>query len=310
MAVIAIDLGGTRIKFGIIENGGKIIASGKIEAAPENGVAENLQKINDAVTVLMASHNLSKNQISGIGISVPSLVNNSNQILSRYVKYADASDFDFNAWAVQSWNAPIRLENDARAALVGEWKYGAGKGFDDIALLTLGTGVGSAILSEGKLYKGKHFLGGNLAGHSSINLNGAPCNCGFVGCLETEGSTWALQGIAVQHPLYHTSQLASVAALEFIHLFDAADKGDELANILLKNCLNAWGTAAVNIVHSHDPEIIIISGGIMKRQAQILPALQKMVDQFAWLPAGTIKVMAAQQVEFAALLGMEYLVNA
>ena len=102
---------------------------------------------------------------------------------------------------------------------------------------------------------------------------------------------------------------STVKNLAFIHLFEAAAKGDELANLLLLQCLKAWGVCAVNIVHAHDPEIIIISGGIMKKHEQILPFLQKMVDDYAWLPPGTIIIKAAQQIEYAGLLGMEFLAN-
>lgn len=309
MAVIAMDMGGTKIKFGIVDNEGKIIANSKLEATPDESIEKNLAQLNKCITVLLSEKNISQGQLQAIGISVPSIVDNNNRVLSRYVKYTDANEFDFNAWAKREWNLPIVVENDARAALVGEWKYGAGKGYNDIALLTLGTGVGSAILTEGKLYKGKHFLGGSMFGHISVNYDGDPCNCGFFGCLETEASTWALPGIAAKHALYHQSNLSKIEKLEFIHLFEEADKGDELANILLLQCLMAWGTAAVNIVHAHDPEVIIISGGIMKRQSQILPFIQQMVDKYAWLPEGTIKIIAAQQIEYAAILGMEYLAN-
>ena len=309
MAVFAIDFGGTSIKFGVIDEGGKIMAFSNLVASPADTIEKNLTTINQLLSSLLLKNNINRDQISAIGIAVPSIVGKNNRVLSRYVKYTDASDFDFNTWANNEWGVPIIVENDARAALVGEWKYGAGKGYSDIALLTLGTGVGSAVISEGKLFKGKHYLGGSLTGHISINIHGSECNCGFFGCLETEASTWALPGIAAKHPLFKNSSLSAVENLAFLHLFEEAAKGDELANLLINHCLKAWGVCAVNIVHAHDPEIIIISGGVMKRQEQILPFLQKMVDDYAWLPPGTIIIKAAQQFEYAGLLGMEFLAN-
>ena len=202
MPVIAIDMGGTQIKFGIIDESGSILSVSKMEAFPCERTETNLQKINKSIKSVLSEMNISREQIGAIGIAVPSIVDDNNQVLSRYVKYKDANEFDFNVWAKQNWGLPIIVENDARAALIGEWQYGAGKGYNDIGLLTLGTGVGTAILSQGKLYKGKHFLGGSLGGHTSINFNGDPCNCGFFGCLETEASTWALTGLASTHPLY------------------------------------------------------------------------------------------------------------
>jgi glucokinase len=310
MAVIVLDMGGTKIKFGIINEEGNIISVSELEAAPNESIEKNLNQINKCVAALLSEKNISREQLKAIGISVPSIVDTStNRVLSRYVKYTDANEFDFNLWAKKEWGLPVAVENDARAALIGEWKYGAGKGYNDIALITLGTGVGSAVLSEGKLYKGTHFLAGSMSGHISINYDGDPCNCGFFGCLETEASTWALPRIASRHPLFNKSSLSKIDKPEFIHLFEEADKGDELAGILVKQCLKAWGTCVVNIIHAHDPGLIIISGGIMKQQSQILPFLQQMADEYAWLPAGTIKIVAAQEIIFAGLLGMEYLAH-
>ena len=310
MAAIVMDMGGTRIKFGIINEGGNIISISKLGAAPKESIEKNLNQVTKCIAALISEKKIPGEQLKAIGICVPSIVDtNTNRVLSRYVKYTDANEFDFNSWGKKEWGLPVAVENDARAALIGEWKYGAGKGYNDIALLTLGTGVGSAVLSEGKLYKGRHFLAGSMSGHISINYDGDQCNCGFFGCLETEASTWALPGIASRHPLFNKSSLSKIENPEFIHLFEEADKGDELAGILLKQCLKAWGTCVVNIIHAHDPGLIIIGGGIMKQQSKILPFLQQMADEYAWLPAGTIKIVAAQQVEYAGLLGMEHLAH-
>ena len=309
MPVICIDFGGTSVKYGIIQSGGEIIAHSSIEAVAGDTMASNLQRLNYSILDLLNSISVSVKDIIGIGIALPSIVDNQNHVLSRFTKYGDANDFDFDNWAQQEWGVPIVLENDARAALVGEWKYGAGQDYDDLALVTLGTGIGSAILSGGKLYKGKHFLAGNLTGHVSIDFNGEICSCGFTGCAETVASTWALLNNATRHPLYAESSLNGIQNLQYQHLFNEAYKGDSLARFLIDQSLKAWGTLMVNLVHSHDPELIVVGGGIMKSKDKILPHLQQMIDNHAWLPAGTIKVVAATQVDFAGILGMEYLVN-
>src|SRR3990170_7444612 len=110
-------------------------------------------------------------------------------------------------WAMERWGVPLVLENDARAALVGEWQYGAGKDCDNVVLITLGTGVGTAALINGKLLHGKHFLAGSLGGHMSINLHGDVCNCGNLGCVESEASTWALQKLVTRDRNFHSSTL-------------------------------------------------------------------------------------------------------
>ncbi len=307
MAILVIDFGGTRIKSGIVEGDGKIVTVDQLKAIPDESIEKNLERISAHARHAFGEYT---STLSAIGIAVPSIVDsNTNRVVSRYVKYADAVEFGFNQWAEQEWGLPLALENDARAALIGEWQYGSGRGYDDLALLTLGTGIGSAVLASGKLYKGKHLLAGSMTGHISINLHGDACNCGFFGCLEREASTWALPAKLKDHALYPSSSLSRIEHPEFIHLFEEEKKGDALASIVLEECLKAWGVAAVNLVHAHDPERIIIGGGIMKQRDRIIPYLQNMVDRYAWLPPGTTTIVAAEQVEYAGLLGMGWLAH-
>lgn len=309
MAVLTIDFGGTRAKFGIIEKGGKIIAVDQVKALPESSIEDNLKMIGKQALSSFKEY-FSSHRLSGIGIALPSIIDvQTNKVVSRYVKYTSALEFDFNDWARREWGVPLAMENDARAALVGEWQYGAGKGYNDIVLLTLGTGVGSAVLVNGKLFKGRHLLAGSMTGHISLNINGDPCNCGFFGCLEREASTWALPIIVREHPMLQESTLAKIETPEYSHLFEEAEKGDALAIALLDHSLKAWGAAVVNLIHMYDPEMIVIGGGIMRQQQKILPYIQRMADQYAWLPPGTTRLAAALQVDYAGLLGMEYLTH-
>jgi glucokinase len=307
MTSITIDLGGTTIKLGIVSKG-IVVTHTKLKAENDGTIQENLQRACVAIHELLKD--LSSKEFSGIGISFPGIVDaNRNRVISDYVKYRGANQFDFDKWASDQWQLPASVENDARAALIGEWQYGAGKGCDNIVMLTLGTGVGSAVIVEGKLFRGSHLLGGSLAGHTSINLRGTSCTCGYFGCVETEASTWVLPSKVASHAGFKESSLSRISDLQFNTLFEEANKGDELAKQVVKDCLTAWGVCAVNLVHAHDPEIIIISGGIMKQAGIIVPFIQNMVDQYAWLPPGTIKIKSAQQVEFASLLGMDYLIT-
>lgn len=309
MPSIAIDLGGTTIKLGVIGNG-RIIAQTKLPGEADGTVEKSLQRSGIAIRELLQQQKIIKNELTGIGISFPGIVDaKHNRVKSDFIKYRDASQFDFDKWSRDEWQLPIAVENDARAALAGEWQHGAGKGCDNIVMLTLGTGIGSAVVSEGKLFRGSHFIGGSLAGHICINLHGAICSCGYFGCLETEASTWILPAKAALHEGFGESSLSKISAIQFHNIFEEADKGDGLAQQLIKECLSAWGVCAVNTVHAHDPEMIIIGGSIMKQAAIIIPFIQNMVDKYAWLPQGTIQVKAASQVEFASLLGMDYMLT-
>lgn len=309
MPVIAIDFGGTNIKIGIVENG-RILFSIAAPATATESMEDNLSNTFSFIEKVLSQKNISKKDIEGIGIALPVIVNSkNNSVITEYVKYRDAIHFDFNAWFKKNWNVPIQLENDARAALVGEWQYGVGKGCEDLAMLTLGTGIGSAVITNNKVLRGRHFMAGNMSGHTTINLDGADCNCGSCGCLEAEASTWALPQIAKRFNTEYKSLLINKPDLNFGDLVEAIENGDDFAMALFEHCTNMWGICAANLVHSFDPEKIIVSGGIMKSASRILPVLQKCVDTRTWLPSGAVAVVAATQPEFAALLGLEYLLK-
>ncbi len=308
MPVLSIDLGGTAIKFGIVEKGSLIDAS-QIPADAKGKLETNLERASEGLQRLLSSHQIQLNQLKGIGISFPGIVDSvQHRVISRYVKYGDATGFDFTAWGKQHWQLPLILENDARAALIGEWQYGAGKGYTNIGMITLGTGLGSAVLINGKLLRGENFIAGNLWGHTSVNLNGGLCNCGYVGCLETEASAWVLKEKLKSYTGYEQSSLF-VRDIVFGDVFNEAERRDEIANEMMKQCLHAWGICAVNMVHAYDPQLLVFSGGVMEQASVILPHIQTMIDKYAWLTPGTVKVVKSEQVAYAALLGLEYLIT-
>jgi glucokinase len=309
MKTIALDLGGTRIKIGIVE-GDRLLARTTIDAFSNNGLEPRLPLIERAVRELLQSLQVRLDDILGIGLSMPGIIDvNRSRVLSVNQKYFDSVSLDLRAWARNQFNLPIYLENDARAALVGEWQYGAGANVDNLVMVTLGTGVGGAAMMEGRLLHGKHFQAGCLGGHFTINFLGQPCNCGNVGCVETEASTWMLPLQARSDPAFFTSRLSGVNKIDYEKVFTAAQQGDLLAGRLVHKSLLAWSAAVVNLVHAYDPELVILGGGIMQSGEIILPFITKYVTRLAWTPWGKVSIRAAEHADNAALLGIAYLLR-
>ena len=303
---IGIDMGGTRIKIGLVSKG-TIVAASVISASAHVTLEERLEQIADHIDAMLTENNCAP---TGIGIAFPGIVDSDKRIiLSRYVKYPDAQNVNLSGWSKRRFGVGFEIENDARAALIGEWQYGAGRGCDNLVLVTLGTGFGTAALIHGKLLKGKHYHAGNLGGHISINFHGDDCNCGSVGCVETEGSTWALQRNITKDPEYATSALSAVSDVNFNTLFEFADQGDALAIRVRENCLNAWATGILNLILSYDPERIVIGGGIMKGNDLIIPQVRNLINRDSWINYYPIDLAVAQQVEYAGILGMYYILN-
>jgi glucokinase len=309
MVTIAVDLGGTRIKTGLIENG-RLIEGTVLEALSEQGFKNRIPTIEKEIDRLIQVHRAIKERISGIGISLPGITDsNEMKLLSINEKFNDAVGFDFKKWVLTKWGLPVFIENDARASLVGEWKYGAGTGFENLVMVTLGTGFGGAAIMEGKIIRGKHFQAGCLAGHLTVNYQGKVCNCGNVGCVESEASTWRLTEMVRTNPLFQKSRFAQSGPIDYLQVFSLASSGDLLAREIVRHSLDIWSAAIINQIHAYDPELVVIGGGIMRSGALILPHIAAMVEKHAWTPWGNVTVVQAHDLDWAALKGISFLLE-
>jgi glucokinase len=223
-------------------------------------------------------------------------------------KYEDASAVDVRKWACDEFGLDLALETDSRAALLGEWRYGAGRDHRNIVMMTLGTAIGVAVLMQGKLLRGVHFQAG-LGGHLIVNPGGRPCNCGGRGCLTAEASTWALPSIVRTHPAYAESALAQEHSIDYEAVFRLAARGDSLARKVRDHSLDLWSMAVVSLIHVFDPEMIILGGGILHSADIIVPHVQTYIDRYAWTPWGHVEVRCAAYLAEAALLGVGFLAH-
>ena len=185
--VLACDLGGTRLKLGVVR-GGRVLAEAVEPARSKEGLAPRLPVIKAAWLRLLDELHLDVSGCAGISVSFPSLIDTaSGKVLAEYGKYADAPGLDLRAWARAELGLPLAIENDARMALIGEWRSGAGRGVDNVVMITLGTGLGTAAIIEGRVLRGRHGQAGVLGGHLTVRYGGRKCSCGNMGCAEAEG---------------------------------------------------------------------------------------------------------------------------
>ncbi len=303
---VGIDLGGTRVKIGLIKND-VLIDKKIIPALSQEGLEASLPVIKKNIDDLLATNNIDKKNFKGIGFGFPGLVNpTSNKILSTNAKYDDALNIHLDDWVTKNWNVDFFMDNDARLAAVGEWKFGAGKDTNDLVVMTIGTGIGTSVITEGKLLRGKHFQAGCLGGHFSVMYNGRMCNCGNRGCVETYASTWALKERIIQHNNFQKSSLSKISIIDFETLFAEADKNDALAIEFKNDCIELWSAAIVNLIHAYDPEVVVIGGGVMQRHEELIPLIKNKVHQHAWTPWGKVDIRASTLLTDAGLYGAVY----
>jgi len=303
LKVLAIDLGGSHATCAIVQDR-TILASKEIAADSGENLSALLVRALGAFKSLATQLGISLKECDGIAIGFPGLVStHATRVLSTNAKYEDAPGLDLAAWGRQTLGLPLRIENDARLALLGEVYAGAAQGFTDVVMMTLGTGIGGVAMIEGKLLRGKHSQAGCLGGHMPVLFSGRPCTCGGIGCAEAEASGWALPLVLKDWPGARGSSLAKYSKIGFRELFEQAAAGDPVAVGIRERCLQVWCANAVAMIHAYDPEIIVMGGGVMKSAGEIVPVIQSHVQKYAWTPWGQVEVRAAVLGNHAALLG-------
>jgi glucokinase len=263
-----------------------------------------LPAIENVFRKLIKRESLTLDNFGGMAVGFAALVDSrAGRILSTNEKYDDAKDTDLAAWSREAFGLRLRIENDARMALLGECFGGAARGFSDVVMMTLGTGIGGVAMIEGKLLRGKHSQAGCLGGHIPVLFDGRPCTCGAIGCAEAEASGWALPGIVRDWPRASASALSKYPNIGFKDLFQEATNGDDVALAIRDRCLKVWAADAVGLVHAYDPELIVIGGGVMESADVIIPAIQSHVQKHSWTPWGKVQVKRAELGNNAALVG-------
>jgi glucokinase len=309
MTVLACDLGGTRMKIGLVRDG-KVLAQTVEPANSKQGLAPQLPVLKAAWLRLLHELKLTTRDCAGISIAFPSLMDPATgRVLAEYGKYADAMGLDLRAWAQHELGLPLAIENDARMALIGEWRAGAGRGVDNLVMLTLGTGLGTCAIIEGRVLRGKHGQAGVLGGHTTVRYGGRACSCGNIGCAEAEASTAFLCDLAVSQPEWDHSSLRRLATLNYAAVFQHAAQSDRCAVKLRDHSLLVWATLAVNLIHAYDPELVILGGGIMASADVILPVVREYVAHHAHTPWGKVRVVASELEDRAALVAAEWLLQ-
>jgi glucokinase len=210
----------------------------------------------------------------------------------------------------EAFGVPAYIENDAWVYMLGEWRYGAGRGRENLVCVTVGTGIGTSVIIQGVPLRSRGRLVGLLGGHFSIDAGGELCSCGNCGCLETLASASALVAAARVRlvrggdSLLVTQLAGDLDQLDAQTIVHAAAQGDGLAQNVFDRWIGYLGAGLVTLIHAYDPDVVMIGGGMLHVQEIILPPLQAYVTRHAWThPKGRVTVCAAQCGDDAGVLG-------
>jgi glucokinase len=303
MKLLATDIGGSHAQCALVEDD-RVLIQKRTEIPVGCGLSAALVLIGESFREFLQKSGLINGDVQGIVISFCGLVDPvRRRVLASNAKYGDAATIDLEGWARDGFQLPLRIENDARLALLGERHAGAARGVNDLVTMTLGTGVGGAAMINGQLIRGKHSQAGCLGGHLLARYRGRVCTCGNVGCVEAEASTWALPAICLEHPRFKLSVLAHEKVLDIATVCRCAEAGDDCAQEILDHCAGIWSAGIVSLIHAYDPEVAVVGGGAMRSARILLPKFVNYVHQHAWTPWGKVDVRAAALGDQASLLG-------
>jgi len=306
--IIGIDLGGTIIKTGIVANG-KVIASGALKSDSGNGLGRKLSEIDISIKKMLNEQQIPISSIAGTGISIPGLVDSlRGVVLSTNAKYDDAPELDLKNWTQHCFGGKFYIDNDARMATVGEWKYGAAKGCDNMVMVTIGTGIGTGVVIQGEILKGVHFQAGCLGGHLIVDYKGRRCSCGNAGCVEALSSSFFLNEIIRENQQINKDFYRQYAPFDFKKLFGLFSAGNPDAQKIGYDCMDVWSAGIVNLIHAYDPEIVVLGGGVVKSADIIIPYIQKRVDSLAWTPWGKVNIAKSELNDNMGIIGVTHCV--
>ena len=304
---IGVDVGGMSIKAGLVNNNGDILFKKSCVTDGKN-VPKFLEDMKNLLKEVIEEGKKSNLEIGGIGFGVPGMVNNK---LGTIDKMANISGRNIPLRDYLSeLNLPIYISNDANVAALAEQKFGAAKGYKDVILLTLGTGVGGGVICDGKLYEGNEGKGAEL-GHVVLVLNGRQCGCGRKGCLETYASASALlretKEMMEEHKdsmmwEYANNDINNVSGLTS---FECAKKGDKWANQVIDNYVMYLGEGLLDFCNIFRPEVFVIGGGISNQGKYLTDKLQKYLEDhnYGYESAPRSEVVVAKLKNDAGIIG-------
>ncbi|OYN93513.1 hypothetical protein CGZ95_19440 [Enemella evansiae] len=304
MSALAIDVGGTSFKVAIVADG-QILIQDRLSHTSEPG---DLDRLTEFCNGLMDRVDPDQRPTT-VGMSLPGIIDQrTGAMVSAHDKVGYMLGMDLRTWMSDTFGMPAAVENDARAALWGEVGYGAGCGEKDILVLTFGTGIGVAALVDGKALHGPHEHGAILGGHQQINpFLGRICTCGARGCLEAEACGWSMPAVVREWPGIEASPLGTLDKATFSDVASQAYAGDPLALEITEHCARVWGVGIVNLVHVLDPDVVVLSGGLMNAADLMIDTIRKEVDERIWAIWGRPRIEVAADVYASATLGMAYL---
>lgn len=308
---IGVDLGGTTVKSGLVNSGGKIETQCALPSLGDEGPKAVVGQIKQAIQEIVKRAN--GKSLDGIGIGAPGVVVKEGGVVKNPPNLSGWNEIPLGDEIQKTFQMKVEVENDANAAAIAEAKFGAGKKYPNFLFVIWGTGVGGGIISDGKIYRGP-FGGAGEIGHISINYNGPKCKCGAKGCVEAYIGQKHLSRRAAKilkhHPRSKILNFAGeLSKIEPLHISQAAEAGDKIARRILVEAGSFLGVAIAAVMNTLDFRVSIIGGGISAAGNYVFDAITESAKAHVLTPLkNDIIVIPAVLGNSAGILGAAGLV--
>ena len=301
MYTFGIDLGGTNIKIGLVDNKGRILFKKVLKTAHySNNKDDIIDIIIDIVELVIRRKKLKKSSIRGIGFALPGPLDIKKGVVYYFPNIRGWRNVPLKKIIEKKLGLHTAIDNDANLFALAEHKFGVARKIDNFILLTLGTGVGGGLVLNGKLYHGFSFTAAEV-GHIPVNLRGPSCNCGGRACLERYvGNTYI-----EKHARNIFSRKISLEELSAL-----AKRGDKKAINIWQDVGTYLGVALTGVINVLNPEAIILSGGVAEAGEVLFSAIRKTIKSRAMPPNNKAKILKAKLGSDAGILGAASLFRA
>lgn len=307
---LGIDLGGTSVKVGVVSRAGEILGRGTHPTESARGVDGVVANIVRAARAAAEAAGVSLADLDGAGLGAPGLCNVPEGVVVEAVNLGWHHDVPVARMLGEALGVPVRIDNDANCAALGEQWCGAAQGSSHLIMFTLGTGVGGGMVMGGQIYHGASGWAGELGHMPAVEEGGLPCNCGRHGCLETVASATGMANMAKAAiaagtaPYMAERAAAQQGRVDARLVIEAAKAGDEPARTVLRKAGEYLGLAAAGLVSALNPQLIVVGGGASEAGDLTLGPMREAIRRMAMPgPASVVRVVQARLGNDAGLIG-------
>ena len=311
---IGIDVGGTNVKIALVDENGKIIYSNSVPTYAKMGYEYTVNNIKQAIKDLMKETKTDEKSIEAIGFDFPGQIDCKKGIVKLAPNIPGWVNIPISKIIEDEFHIPTRIDNDVRCAALGELKFGAGKGCENFVCITVGTGIGSGLVINGKLVRGAANAAGEI-GHIKLQMeNGPLCGCGDYGCLEAFASGPVIVAMAQDYikggKSAKFSEMAGDGEITPYIVAKAAESGDPVAKRIFEIVGRRIGIGLTSVINLLNPEKVIVGGGVAECGDLLLEPIRKTIKERAMVVAGeSVQIVPAQLGNSAGVIGASLLID-